>query len=174
MNSTSSYPIFIDGRKFAEATRLSYTIKEPVEYKGLDHPGHTIVERDPPEFEVEADLPHDEMYMPIDHESHVEFAIPPSDHGGSGWRVLEVSQIHQYEITNGYFELAAWQGQITDDVDYLGFDTDAIVDGTKRVEPEPGIDLRIDTKHESDDAGTVTIDSDDEGEPDFEADVHDI
>jgi hypothetical protein len=177
MNSTNSYPIFVDGQKIGEATSVSYTIKKPVEYKGIDHPGHTVVERDPPEFEVKADLPVDDLYAPIDHESHVEFAIPPSDHDESGWRVLEVWEIHQYEIMNGYIELAAWQGEITDEVDYLGFDTDAIVEGEKRVEPEPGIDLRIDTKHESDEANTVLDDSDDKGKSEdggFEADVHDI
>jgi len=174
MTTQHSYPIFVDGQKIAEATQLSYEIKEPVRYAGTGKPGPTVVEQDPPEYTIEATLPGDDIYAPIDMESHVEVAIPPTVHGGTGWRVLEVWEIHQYEIRNGEFDLAAWQGTVVDDVDYLGFDTDAIVDGTKRVEPEPGIALRIDTKHESGQSDAIVEDSDSEDESDFEADVHDI
>lgn len=177
MNTQHSYPIFVDGQKIAEATQLSYEIKEPVRYAGTGKPGLTVVEQDPPEYTIEATLPSDNIYVPISMESHVEVAIPPTVHGGTGWRVIEVWEIHQYEIRNGEFDLAAWQGTVVDDVDYLGFDTDAIVDDTKRVEPEPGIDLRIDTKHDSDDADTVLDDSNEEGKGEdggFTADVHDI
>jgi len=173
--TSNSYPIFVDGAKFAEATALSYSVETPVHHTGIGKPGMPdVVEQDPPEYFIEAELPTSDIYAPIDTQSHVEFAIPPTDHDGSGWKVIEVWEIHQFEITGGSFELAAWQGKEVTGVDYLGFDTDAIVDGTKRVEPEPGIDLRIDTKHESDDAGTVLGEAEDEDESDFEADVHDI
>jgi hypothetical protein len=174
--SEHGYPIFVDGQKIAEATQLSYSINAPVEYKGSGLPGTpTVVEQDPPEYLIEAELPV-EAYAPIDHESRVEVAFPPSDHGGSGWRVVEVWEIHQFEITNGSFELATWQGEVHDGVDYLGFDTDRVVDDQKLVEAKPGIALRIDTKHDSDQTEAIldASEPDDENTDGFSADVHNI
>lgn len=171
---TSSYPVFVDGAKIGEATRLSYTAKPPVEYKGTGLPGRTIVEQDPPEYLIEAEFPAEEIYTSIETDSHVEVAIPPTEHDGTGWRVLEVWMIHQFEITANEFSLAAYEGEIVDDVEYLGFDTDRVVEGEKLVEPKPGISLRIDTKHNSDEAGTVLNDSEVESDDGFSADMHDI
>lgn len=170
---SNQHPIFVDGQKICEATRLSYSTEEPVEFHGSGLPGTpNVVERDPPTYTIEATLPTDDIYAPIDQNSRVEIGIPPSDHAGEGWKVVEVWHIKQFEITGSEFSLTAYQGRETVGVDYLGFDIDEVVDGSKLVEPQPGVDLRIDTKHEPTDEKSVVVESDEDS--DFEADVHDI
>lgn len=153
MSNSSNCPVFVDGQKVCEATGASYSVHSPVEYRGSGVPGTpTVVEQDPPEYTIEIDLP-GETYLPIDHESRVEVAIPPSAHGDVGWHVIEVWEINQFEQHEHEASLSAWQGHIHTDVEYLG-------DDTKVATEERGLTSEDEQAVESD--------------ADFEADVHDI
>lgn len=160
MRSNSTCPIYVDGSKVCEAPNVSYTVEQNVTHSGVGNPNRpSIVDRDPPEYDIEIETP-GAVYFPIDHESRVEIAIPPSVHGGTSWRVLEVWEINAFEQTEDMVSLSAWEGDIHTGVDYLGFDTDETVNDTRSA-PNRQKTLEV-----------LSEEGEDDG--DFEAEVHDI
>jgi len=168
VGTNATFPIFVDGQKICESTNLSWSIKSPVRFAGSGQPGPTVAEHDPPEYTIEAELPSSDIYAPISYDSHVEVGMPPITHAASGWRVIEVWEINQYEITAGEFSLSAYQGRVVDGVNTLGSDTDRAVGGEKQIETSPGATMRIENEAESSDSVSDTDDTD------ISATVHDI
>lgn len=165
MNQASSCPVFVDGQHICEATSASYSVERETRHVGAGHPGRVgRVEADPPMYEASFELPA-ETRLSIDHESRVEVAFPPDLHGGTGWRVLEVWEIYEYEQTVDRVEIGAYNGDIHTGVEYLGDDTKVATEKRGLIEsPDSGIAIDI----------TNADDESPDSDEDFEVDVHDI